>query len=101
MCALNGFVELQHGATLGSKLFFGKRDCSRIGFVDKIRNTVTNEMRRHDEYFEIFQHLKKAIRRSLVYSTFNTFLDGHIEEDKRVQLMTEKAFQAARAGLQF
>jgi hypothetical protein len=103
ICALNGFILIQHGARLAAPLFYGKQDCSRIAIVEKIVNTSSGQTQTlsHKPYYAIYKRLRKAIRKALIYSTIQRFSDGHEEEDRSCQLMTKQAYEEANNGFPF
>jgi hypothetical protein len=96
ICSLNGLLLLQHGSCLD-----GRRDASRIAIVDRVQHAITGETRHYYDYLVVFKHLRKIIRRALIYSSMQTFADGHIEEDTSLQLMTDGAVRSHHAGFRF
>lgn len=102
--SFNGLILLHHGSNIRhygldiKKLY---RAASSIGIVDKVINDATGEVRHHEEYLCIFNSLKRLIKKSLCYSSIHTFKNGSKREDTKLQLMTEKAVEAYKAGLVF
>jgi hypothetical protein len=91
--ALSGLVLLQHGFSR-----HGKREASRIAVVDKIQSVATGEVIRHDAALQIFGALKAAVKRDLAFASIQTFVDGHEEEDSKLQLMTRAAADKSLSG---
>ena len=56
--SLNGLINLQY-----QHLWRGAMTTSMIGVVHKVARIDTNEVRVHDEYFRIFNHLKQSIKK--------------------------------------
>jgi hypothetical protein len=92
----SGLVRLVHGLTLRDC-----RDASSIGIVDKVINLDTGEVRQHAEYLEIFNTLRKTIKKDLRYSAIGHFPDGSQHEDTSLRLFTEGAVRAHEAGMLF
>jgi hypothetical protein len=112
-CSYNGLIQLNHGgmrtklvnptarkpSDRRSKELY--RDTSRIAFNYKMRNAVTGEERVYDEYLEIFEALRKTIKRALRYTSILEDLFGNEGEDTTTNLWTEGAYQAYKEGVLF
>lgn len=101
LLSFQGLVLLQHGMMLHDRTDptrLLRRAASRIAIVDRIKNIVTGQIIRHDGYLEIYRALYNVISKALVYSSLVRFPDGHIEEDTRLQRMTEGAVRSYEAG---
>ena len=85
-CSLNGLVMLYHGSTDPD----GRRRPSLLSVVGRVRNEQTGEERRHDGYLRIFQSLRTAISRDLVYATRRLRSGGLGAETDEIR-MTEDA----------
>ena len=92
-----GMVNLQHGGYIKNM----GHATSGIGIVNKIRNDNTGEEIEHKEYLKVYNALKREIKKHLCYSSMWRKKDGTEYEDCKFQLMTEKAFQAAKEGYLF
>jgi len=56
LCVANGLINLQQGSLAKSL-----PNETHIGLVDKVRNTVTGELRQHADYLKIFNAIKRAV----------------------------------------
>ena len=96
ICAFNGFVLLQHG-----RVRDGRRESSSVAIVHRVRNLDTGEERRNERYLEVYEALRKAIRKALVYSSIQTGPDGTEYEDTRLERMTLGAVRSHEEGVPF
>jgi hypothetical protein len=92
--ALNGFVQLIQGHRLRD----GRLDESSLAVNASVMNVSTGEERRYPEYVRVFQALRRAIRKALVYSSVYTFPDGSEIEDIRKVKMTAGVFHNYQIG---
>jgi len=90
--SLNGLVNLQQGL-----ITKGKWCDSSIGVVNRVANSVTNEGLYHEGYVEIFNALKRRLKKILVYTTVSTWLTGERHESKSI-LMSEGFAEKCRRG---
>lgn len=88
---INGAPLLQHGSCRD-----GKREVSSIGIVDTIANDEGHVVH-HQEQRQIFESLRKRIKKDLAYASILVSRDGH-EEDSTLQAMTAAAAELAREG---
>jgi hypothetical protein len=95
-CSINGLPNLDHGFD-----WRGTRRESALGFVERIENKHTGEIRIHVEYREVYNRLRREIVKALRYSTFHRFADGTEREDTSLRRMTEAAAQAHGHGIVF
>ncbi|OQW92274.1 MAG: hypothetical protein BWK78_02175 [Thiotrichaceae bacterium IS1] len=58
LCVANGLINLQQGSLAKSL-----PNETHIGLVDKVRNTVTGELRQHADYLKIFNAIKQAVQK--------------------------------------
>jgi len=93
LCGMNGLVNLQR-LTRGD----GAREPLSMSILPTFVNVRTRRRLQHKEYLQIFEKLRKAIKRQLVYSSIHVFPDGRQLEDSRCPRMTEAAVRAYRSG---
>ena len=67
MMSLSGLINLQIHYTVNSKI--KKLSPCNIGIVNKITNFNTNEIIEHVEYYQLFQQLKRWLKKQLKYKT--------------------------------
>lgn len=60
LCVANGLINLQQGSLAKSL-----PNETHIGLVDKVRNTLTGELRQHADYLKIFNAIKQAVQKQL------------------------------------
>jgi hypothetical protein len=94
-CSLNGLINVQHGFVDNNG-----QDVSVIGIVDQIRCIETGETRKHSRYLSIFNALKRALVKHLIYSTVRVGRDGESHESTSLR-MSQGAVDAHRAGVAF
>lgn len=93
VCSYNGLVILQHGLER-----YGRRMGSSLALVPVVRNVDTGEERYYEGYGEVYEALRRTIRRALVYSSVLTLPDGTTHEDDHHERMTRGAAQAHEHG---
>jgi hypothetical protein len=96
ICSLSGLVLLQHG--LANQ---GRRDVSRIAIADKARHIPTGEVVQHTGYLEVYQTLRREIKKSLRYACVWLFPNGTEVEDDRLGCWTEGAAREYGVGVPF
>jgi len=96
LCSANGLVAIQRGLTRDAGL-----EPFALGITHKIFNPDAGRVVTHTGYLQIFDALRKAIRKKLVYSSIRVFPDGTRLEDTRLQRMTAAAVKAYKSGVRF
>ena len=90
--SFSGLLNIQHGSVRK-----GKRGKSRLGIVNKVQNERTNELIVHKEYERVFNALRAAIRKRLVYTSVLVTLDGR-RIDSKWPTMTELFAARCQSG---
>jgi hypothetical protein len=96
VCGLNGLVLLQQGGMRRER-----RDVSRIAILDKVGHRLTGEIVQHTGYLEVFQALRKRIKKAVCYTTVWLYPNGMEFEDDRLGPWTEGAVREHEAGVLF
>ncbi len=94
--ALNGFVNLQRFVGVDGAL-----GALSVGMVHKFVNVQTHMVIEHTGYVRVFEDLRRAIKKKLVYSSIHVFPDGSRFEETRFQRMTAGAVEAYKSGVRF
>jgi len=104
MYSYNGLINLQHGWMQREPVHRTRplaKTASSIGLVDRVYHRDTNEVRQHEAYLRLFNAMKRAIRKSLVYTTMLIGPDDVEQEQVSGPLWTEGTKQEYEAGASF
>jgi hypothetical protein len=77
------------------------KTASAIGLVDRVYHRDSNEVRQHEAYLRLLNMMKRAIRKSLVYTSILIGPDDVEQEQVSGPLWTEGAKQEYEGGVQF
>jgi len=104
MYSYNGLINIQHGWMQRDPVHRTRplaKTVSAIGLVDRVYHRDTNEVRRHEAYLHLFNIMKRAIRKSLVYTSLLIGPDDVEQEQVSGPFWTEGARQEYEGGLPF
>jgi hypothetical protein len=94
--SLNGLVGVQQGMMRRER-----RDVSRITVVAKVQHLATGKIVEHPGYPEVFESLRRAIKKAVCYTTIWIYPDGRELADDRLAPWTEGAVREYEAGVLF
>lgn len=104
MYSYNGLINLQHGWVQRDPVHRARplaKTTSAIGVVDRVYHRDSSEVRQHEAYLRLFNIMKRAIRKSLVYATILIGPDDVEQGQVSGPFWTEGAKQEYEGGVPF
>jgi hypothetical protein len=104
MYSFNGLINLQHASMLEDPVHrtrpLAKNECS-LGLVDRVYRVDSDEVRQHEAYLRLFNTVKRAIRKSLIYTTIPIWPDDVEGAPESSPLWTEGARREYESGIPY
>jgi hypothetical protein len=104
MLSFNGLLSLQHGLQWEDPVHRTRPPAkgeSSLGLVDRVYRVDSDEVRQHEAYLRLLNAVKRAIRKSLLYTTVPIGPDDVEGEPVSTPLWTEGARREYEAGIPF